>query len=64
MKKITLTERQQHVLELIANGFYDSEISKELECTVANIRSISDRIIYKFQANNRPNLVYKACKKA
>lgn len=63
MKKITLTERQEQVLKLIAEGYNDTEIAHNLECTVANIRSISDRIIYKFQANNRPNLIYKALKR-
>lgn len=62
-KNITLTEKQHTVLELIAKGLSDNEIANSLGCTVANIRSISDRIVYKFQANNRPNLVYKAFKK-
>ena len=63
MKKITLTDRQNEVLTFIAAGLSDDEISKELNCTVANVRSISDRLIYKIKANNRPNLIYKAFKK-
>lgn len=63
MKKETLTERQKQILELIAQGFNDYEISQKLECTVANIRSLSDRIIYKVKAENRPNLIYKAMQK-
>lgn len=61
-KKITLTERQNELLVFIAAGLSDEEMAQELGCTVANIRSISDRLIYKFKANNRPNLVYKAFK--
>lgn len=63
MKKITLTEKQERVLELIAEGFSDLEIASKLKCTVANVRSISDRIVYKTKAFNRPNLVYIALKK-
>ena len=63
MKTVELTEKQKTVLELIAEGFSDKEISQKLKCTIANIRSISDRLIYKINANNRPNLVYKALKK-
>lgn len=62
-KKITLTERQNELLTYIAAGMSDEEMAQQLSCTVANIRSISDRLIYKFKANNRPNLVYKAFKK-
>ena len=62
-KKDTLTEKQQHVLELIANGFNDKEIAKTLGCTEANVRNISTNIFYKIDAYNRPNLVYKAMKK-
>lgn len=63
MKKITLTERQTEVLKYIAAGYSDEDMAKELKCTVANIRSLSDRLIYKIKANNRPNLIYKAFKK-
>lgn len=63
MKRETLTERQTEVLKLIAYGFNDYEMSQKLECTVANIRNISDRIIFKINALNRPNLIYEAMKK-
>ena len=63
MKKITLTERQNEILTYIAAGYSDEEMAKELKCTVYNIRSISDRLVFKVKAVNRPNLIYKAFKK-
>lgn len=56
------TERQIKVLNLIAKGFTNEEISKKLKCTTSNIESFVFRLQFKLGAKNRANIVYEAIK--
>lgn len=59
---IQLSTREKEVLQFIANGLTDKEISSELFLSPYTIMSYRKSLITKFAALNSCHLVYRACK--
>ena len=58
-----LTDRELKIIELIAGGFKDKEISEQLGITTQYIRSnLVNGILKKTGTNNRPQLITWAFK--
>ena len=54
---IDLSERQKQVCELLAKGFSDKEIAKELNLALPTVKSHIQSVKYVFRAKNRVSLV-------
>ncbi len=59
-KTISLTKREQEVLELIADGLTDEQIAHELKFSLHNANAFRKKLLEKFEANNAADLVAKA----
>lgn len=64
MKRRTreLTEKEKDLLQLIANGWKDSEIKAVLNIGASAIRHRLNAMMLKTATVNRPSLIYWACK--
>jgi DNA-binding NarL/FixJ family response regulator len=58
-----LTKRERDVLELIADGFTDSEIGSELRLSEFTIKSHVKRLLVKLSARNRAHAVALAVRR-
>lgn len=56
-RKITLTEREKRVLEMVSNGFTNLEISKELNVKPPTISTVILNALRKTGCINRSHLV-------
>lgn len=61
-KTTELTDREKHIIKLIALGWTDECISKEVGCATVTIRQTVSRILQKTNVFNRPALIFWACK--
>ena len=61
-KKTELTDREKHIIKLIALGWKDEDISQEIGCATITIRQSVSRILQKTNVFNRPALIFWACK--
>lgn len=59
---IDLSERQKQVCELLAKGFSDKEIAKELGLALPTVKSHIQSVKYVFRAKNRVSLVLEYLK--
>jgi DNA-binding NarL/FixJ family response regulator len=57
------TEREQQVLELIAQGFTDQEISESLGISKATVNTHRKKLLSKLGAVNVASLICKAMRK-
>lgn len=62
---MALTPKELEVLTLVALGYSDKQISKNLKISYGTVRNHIDRIILKLQAENRAHavIVYKMLNK-
>src|SRR5690348_4636184 len=60
LKGITLTQREQDVLKLIANGLSDSEIAESLVLTVGTVKWYNRQIYNKLDVPNRTQALLQA----
>ena len=62
-KKTTeLTEHEKLIIKYIAHGWNDEEISNEIGCGTSTLRQSISKILEKTNVNNRPSLIFFACK--
>ena len=54
-----LSSRESEIIILIAKGFLDKEIAKELKISVRTVQTYVTRICSKLNARNRPHAVAK-----
>lgn len=59
---IKLSERQKQVCELLARGFSDKEIAKELDLALPTVKLHIQSVKYVFRAKNRVSLVLEYLK--
>lgn len=64
MKRRTreITQKEKDLLQLVANGWKDSEIQDRLSISSSTIRNRLESLYVKTETFNRPQLVYWACK--
>ncbi len=55
-----LTSREQQVLNLIAEGITTAEIAAILFISTETVKTYRTELLYKFEARNVANLIYKA----
>ena len=58
--KNVLTEREQNVLEYVAQGFINSEIAEKLHISVHTVKAHLEAIYDKFGVKNRVQAAMKA----
>lgn len=61
-KTTELTEREKRIIKLIALGWTDEVISKEIGCSMVTVRQSVSKILQKTNVFNRPALIFWACK--
>ena len=61
-KTTELTEREKHIIKLIALGWTDEAISEEIGCGMSTVRQSVSKILQKTNVFNRPALIFWACK--
>lgn len=62
-KRKELTPKEKHIINLISQGYNDTEIAEMEKLSYNRIRGIRTTILMKMDAINSCNMIFKAVKK-
>lgn len=59
---MSLTEKEEEVMQLVCEGFTNTEIAEKLIVSTHTIKAHIESIFYKLHARNRAGAVFLYCK--